>query len=1237
MPRARSILIALLVVLLVGSFAAWRLAQADTFWRWAGGKMVAAAQEQLNGVLSVEKIRGNPLTGLFFEGVNVASPEGEILRLQSLEVQISLWSVVQLKPVVKKLALTKPRLNLTRDESGVWNISRLWAAPDKPAERGAALPFRALDFRRILVTDGEITLIQNGTQTRYHNLNADLALTLENPFSPEQSLRIPQAKAAVTTPVGRFALAASLDFGENRLDLRTLTLERDQERLLSLGGQANLAAKPGEVRFNGEVGPIPGEIISRFWAQWPGAWEVRGAVQVQGSLAQVEMNLEGAIHQTPYRLNGTLADQGGKWRYDATLDLEGLKPEMLATLGKPWAEKSRELAPLSLRLRVTGVGLAWPPERFASTLESEPFTYGRARIERFLITAAGSHQEQDIDANLQGNFGSASLRGRGSFLAAPAGEVKFQARALRPDLLGLAAPRGTRLDANLSAMMSLPDIQRLDGLKVTGEVEAAGQVGEYPLRELKGRLTWQKSDLNIPRLRVHLGNLAADLQGSLKGEQLNFTLAGRSTPGGDWPIPAGVGGRLTWEGSLRGTVSDPAVAVQAQGRALAYENFRLQSFSLTARARGWPPSSGSFDLQGRDLSTPAGMFAQTSFTGETAGERWNFRFNAASPPSPQVEMAGSADLRSRPLEVTLDRCRFQVQKVAGQNRTPIRLRMLPGFELEPATLAINQGSLTLEGRLDGTAVTGRLMAQDLPLELSGIKDLGGKLHARMSLEGSAASPGIQGEIRVEPGQWRRLRFAAITTALQYQDAGVSLNGTLAESTSGARVQWDGRLPLMLSLSPWRFMLPNEDLRFRLTGEGVNLSVVTEFTPELEEAQAPIEVAAEMGGRWSKPLVSGQVKWGAGFVRARQSGARFALKPGVMHLQGDRLNLPQLTLESDGVAMVRADVALAGFRPAEVKGRAQFTNFQVLDRLRSHTYVNGEVAIDGPWEALAVTGRLTIPEASLTPQLLKWGDGEIHPDIVLVREKKQVKKPEIEPVEPDFLKNMRVAVTVDGRNNIWVRDRNADVELFLAVGVNKRPGENLVVGGVIRSLRGTIGIQGREFRLVKGIVDLPPTPALEPYIEARAVHETWDVTIMVDVTGTPDNPRIELSSDPALPKAEILSYLVFGRPSEALSREEFNASKLAGGVLGGLTAQKIRDILGPDFPLLGDVALKTGDTLGIVKPLTKGVTLTLSEETTPEGKRGGFQAQLQYRVNRNVTVEAQTGANPGADVFFNYDF
>lgn len=1239
MARHRPLLFGLAAVLLVVSFAQWHLLQADFIWRWAAQKLVSLAQSQINGTIKVEHIEGGPISGLIFHNVTVATPQEEVLRLKRLEISLSPWSLLKLQPVIGKLVLAEPHLFLKQDQTGRWNVSQLIAAEEEPALKTAFVPFRSLALQKILVIDGEVVVERGSQKSRFHNLALDLALHLDHLLKPEQTLTISRALGAVTAPQGRFSLETRLTYGKSVLDLATLTLRSDLERYLSLTGKANLADKPGDIQFQGELGPVKGKTMGKFWSKWPEGGDVSGTLQVRGTLEQVHVKGSGNIHQAPYTITGVLAQKAGKWHYNAALDLTGLTPEILTSFFPSLPEKGEEVSPVSLHLRAEGVGFGWPPEQFAYSVEAEPFTYGRARVEQGKVRAEGNGRKQTIEAMLRGNFGEVSFSGSGSFFTAPAGEIKLLAQSLRPDLLDLGAPEVSRLDARFAGSFQLPDYASLDRLKVMGELEASGQVGEHPLRELKGRLAWHKPDLTIPFLRLHVGNMRAELKGSLAGGRLDFSFTGTSTPEGSWPIPAALEGQLNWKGALAGPISDPVFSFRANGRGLGYEGYGIQSFTLTARGTGWPPHSGAIDFQGTRLRTPAGVFSQASGRGATEGEQWRFRFDATSPRGPQVELAGSAFFTERPLKVVLDSARFRVRNVSGQNRGPVRFRFLPGFELQPATLVINNGTVTMEARLVGGEATGRLAMNNIPLEGSRLENLQGKLHGEFILAGSMNSPVIQGALRLERARWRNLAFPVVRTSLNYRESSLNISGNLEEEASGARAQWEGRLPLVLSFSPFRLAVPDEDMSLRLRGEEMNLGFLANFTQEVEEAEAPLDFSANVQGTWSKPRVSGELTWGGGFVRLRQAGARYRLEPGTISLQGNRVFIPRLTLVSGGTATLRGEVRLTGFAPDEVRAQAQFANFKGLDRLRSQAFLVGDVTIDGPWKALAVRGRLTIPRATLTPQVLKIGEGaEMNPDVILVRhEKKAVKEEEPFAAKPEFIKAMRIAVTVDAPGDVWVRDKQAEVELTLAIRINKRPGEPLAVGGQIRSLRGDLNIQGRDFKLVRGFVDLSELPGREPYIQARAVHETWDATIIMDVSGTPKRPHIELSSEPSLPKSEILSYLAFGRPSSALSKEEFSASKLAGGALGGITAQKILEILGPDFPLLGDVTFRSGQQIGIVKPLTKGLTVSLGRATGPVGEEKGFQAQWQYRVNRNISIEAQTGANPGGDVFFNYDF
>ena len=511
MARPRSLVFGMAVLFLVVSFAQWRLLQTDFIWRWAAQKLLGLAQSQINGTITVEHIEGGPLSGLIFHEVSVATPQEEVLRLKRLEISLSPWSLLKLQLTIGKLVLVEPKLALEQDQAGLWNVSRLVPAKEEPATGTSFMPFRSLIFQEILALDGEVTVKREGQTSRFHNLDIDLALRLDHLLKPEQTLTISKALGAVTTPQGRFALETRLAYKQTLLDIATFTLKGEQVRYLYLTGKADLAKKPGDIQFKGELGPLSGKAISGFWSKWPEAGNLDGTFLAKGTLEQVNLSAKGSIHQAPYAITGVLAQKAGKWHYEAALDLTDLPPQLLAAVEPSLKEKGKGISPVSLHLRARGVGLGWPPEQFAYTLETEPLTYGSARVEQFQVIAEGDARKQKIEATLQGNFGKLSLASTGSLFTAPSGTIKIQASSFRPDLLGLGAPEESLLDARFAGSFSLPDYGALGRLKVTGELEASGKVGEHPLRELKGSLAWHQPDLNIPFLRVLLGNMRAEL------------------------------------------------------------------------------------------------------------------------------------------------------------------------------------------------------------------------------------------------------------------------------------------------------------------------------------------------------------------------------------------------------------------------------------------------------------------------------------------------------------------------------------------------------------------------------------------------------------------------------------------------------------------------------------------------------------------------------------------------------
>ena len=129
---------------------------------------------------------------------------------------------------------------------------------------------------------------------------------------------------------------------------------------------------------------------------------------------------------------------------------------------------------------------------------------------------------------------------------------------------------------------------------------------------------------------------------------------------------------------------------------------------------------------------------------------------------------------------------------------------------------------------------------------------------------------------------------------------------------------------------------------------------------------------------------------------------------------------------------------------------------------------------------------------------------------------------------------------------------------------------------VRALKGTLEIEDRTFTVKRALLRMPGVPGKPMTIEGNAVHEMDDITLVLNVTGTMSNPQIRLESLPPLPPADVLSYLAFGAPSATLTREQYmalGAQQL--GVLGGVSANKLSEILGSAIPFLGGIKVKSG--------------------------------------------------------------
>jgi translocation and assembly module TamB len=184
--------------------------------------------------------------------------------------------------------------------------------------------------------------------------------------------------------------------------------------------------------------------------------------------------------------------------------------------------------------------------------------------------------------------------------------------------------------------------------------------------------------------------------------------------------------------------------------------------------------------------------------------------------------------------------------------------------------------------------------------------------------------------------------------------------------------------------------------------------------------------------------------------------------------------------------------------------------------------------------------------------------------------------------------------------------------------------------------------GKNFRLTKGGVEFVGLKEINPNLNIEAQTRIKSATIIVMLHGTAREIAIDLSSDPAMEESDIISYLVFGRPSDNLSgNRAFNVEKAALGYTGGLLAAELRNLLGDVF-FIDSFAIDAGDSENGIGSVTLGKYITpeifISHRQGLSENEPSYE-EITYELTSEIKLETQIGREKtsSADLMWEFDF
>ncbi len=222
-------------------------------------------------------------------------------------------------------------------------------------------------------------------------------------------------------------------------------------------------------------------------------------------------------------------------------------------------------------------------------------------------------------------------------------------------------------------------------------------------------------------------------------------------------------------------------------------------------------------------------------------------------------------------------------------------------------------------------------------------------------------------------------------------------------------------------------------------------------------------------------------------------------------------------------------------------------------------------LGGQYSSPLITGSVAVERGELFLQEFVRGAEVIDlndPRFFDVVDTSLVAGPVADVAQNRFLQNLRVDVQLALESDFWIRSQGQtqgmDVEIGgdLAVSFN-RPTRELRLSGSLQAIRGSYTQFGRLFDVEAGTIEFVGTPGIDPSLSIQARHRlrragAEPLNIIANVGGTLQNPRVTLSSDaqPPIPESDLISYLLFGRPSYALASGETSVVESAAASLVG---------------------------------------------------------------------------------------
>jgi translocation and assembly module TamB len=441
-----------------------------------------------------------------------------------------------------------------------------------------------------------------------------------------------------------------------------------------------------------------------------------------------------------------------------------------------------------------------------------------------------------------------------------------------------------------------------------------------------------------------------------------------------------------------------------------------------------------------------------------------------------------------------------------------------------------------------------------------------------------------------------------------------VNGTLTLQRAVLRgtdtdLQFGGTVPVA-SNAPMSLMLLGT----------VDLRLASLFNPDITSS-GQLKFNINSNGQRSDPNVQGQIQIVNANFATGDAPVGLANGNGVLTLTKDRLIVTRFDAQVGGgpVSMsgginyrpgVRFDLALAG------------RNIRMLYPEGVREGLDIKLALAGTTQNANLTGTVNVDQLSFTP------------DFDIMDMMGQFGGTTTPPPAQGFSNDLHLNLVVRSTNGINLVSRTLSLAGAANLQVRGTAAEPVVLGRINLS-GGDLIFRGNRYVLQGGTIDFVNPTRTQPNVNVSVATTIQQYNVTMRFEGPVDRLRTSYTSDPALPPADIINLLAFGKPTDPLSGSQpsppgnLGAESALAGAAAGQVTDRVEKIAGISHlsvdPTLGGNGQSPGANITIQQRVTGKIFVTFSTDITSTQNQ---VIQLQYQATPRVSISGTRDQNGG---------